>query len=332
MSHIAILGAGSWGTAVAIHLSHNGHNVCLWSYDSEHIKLMQLSRINERYLPQTSFPPNLILSDNLEQCVNQARYVIIAVPSHAFSSVLHQMPKPKYGLAWLTKGVDPDTNQLLSNIVANKWGTNFNIAMISGPSFAKEVAKQLPTALVVASNNQSYAKELRDIIHKNNMRVYLSDDLIGVQCCGAIKNILAIACGISDGLGYGANAQAALITRGLNEMRRFGLHFGSHSHTFIGLAGVGDLVLTCTDNQSRNRRFGMQLGQGVDPKVAQQHIGQVVEGVYNAAQVHQIAEENKLNMPICKSIYNILTGNISSSKAVDNLLKRPPRDSEHEDF
>ena len=329
---IAILGAGSWGTAVALHLAHNGHEVVLWSNDSKQVAAINLNRINQKYLPDNLFPDNLRVSNNLDLCVQTAQYVIIAVPSHAFASIIHKMPKPKNGISWLTKGVDPSSEKFLSQIVTEKWGDSIEMAMITGPSFAKEVAKQLPTTLVIASNCINYSQQLRNIIHHSNMRVYLSDDLLGVQCCGAIKNILAIACGISDGLGYGSNAKAALITRGLNEMRSFGLYFGAHPHTFTGLAGVGDLVLTCTDNQSRNRRLGLLLGAGVEINLAQEQIGQVVEGIFNSKQIYNIATKNQIYMPISEIVHKILNQEISPSQAVDSLLKRPPRNSEYNSY
>ncbi|HAT8180087.1 TPA: NAD(P)H-dependent glycerol-3-phosphate dehydrogenase [Legionella pneumophila] len=323
---IAMLGAGSWGTAVAIHLAKIGHKTLLWSHNPQHVALMAKQHSNPAYLPDILFPENLIPSDNLIQCVQTADYVIIAVPSHAFAELINKIPKPTQGLAWLTKGVDPGSHQLLSQLVAGRFGFNFPIAVISGPSFAKEVARFLPTALTLASNNMSYQKKMHELFHHDNIRVYLSDDLIGVQLCGAVKNILAIACGISDGLGYGANAKAALITRGLAEMTRLGLSMGARQDTFLGLAGVGDLVLTCTDDQSRNRRFGLLLGRAVPIPEAEHQIGQVVEGKHNAAQVCAIANKNKVEMPICEQINALLHGIVHAQQAVNNLMSRPAKE------
>lgn len=323
---IALLGAGSWGTAVAIHLSQIGHRVLLWAHKPEHVALMLEKKSNPRYLPEITFPDSLTPMDDLAQCTREADYVIIAVPSHAFAELLNKIEKPKHGLAWITKGIDPHNHQLLSQLVAERFGSSFPVAMISGPSFAKEVARFLPTALTLAGNNLTYQKEIQTLLHHNNIRVYLSDDLIGIQICGAVKNVLAIGCGISDGLGYGANAKAALITRGLAEMRRLGLSLGAQAETFLGLAGVGDLVLTCTDDQSRNRRFGLLLGQNVGIKEAEEQIGQVVEGKSNAAQVCALAKTNQIEMPICEQINALLQGTISAKQAVLNLMSRPPRD------
>ena len=323
---IAILGAGSWGTAVAIHLATIGHHVMLWGHNPQHVTNMTKERCNLHYLPDAHFPPTLLPVASLDDCVEQASQVIIAVPSHAFASLLEQLKKPVQGLSWLTKGIDPASHMLLSQLIAKKWGESYPIAVISGPSFAREVAHLLPTALVLAGNNPSFLKSMHAILHHGNMRVYMTDDIIGVQLCGAVKNILAIACGISDGLNYGANAKAALITRGLAEMSRLGTRLGARQETFMGLAGIGDLVLTCTDNQSRNRRFGLQIGQGTSLAEAEKNIGQVVEGIHNAAQICWLAKKYTIEMPICEEVNAVLQKNIHPKQAVINLMSRPPRD------
>ncbi len=323
---IAMLGAGSWGTAVAIHLANARHRVLLWGHNPQHVALMATKRSNPDYLPDIQFPHQLMPIADLNQCVNEADYVIIAVPSHAFAQLLTQIKSSPKGLAWLTKGVDPVTHDLLSELVAKRFGSELPAAIISGPSFAKEVARSLPTALTVASNNPDYQKNLHKLFHHDNIRVYLSDDLIGVQLCGAIKNILAIACGISDGLGYGSNAKAALITRGLAEMSRLGLSMGARQETFSGLAGVGDLVLTCTDDQSRNRRFGLFLGNNISIKEAEKQVGQVVEGKHNAAQICAIAKTHQIEMPICEQINALLQGKVNARQAVVNLMSRPAKE------
>lgn len=324
---IAILGAGSWGTAVALHLANCGHQVMLWGHNPQHVLDIQREGANTRYLPDCVFPPSLNAVINLEECLEKASTIIIAVPSHAFSALLQQLPKaPQQGLAWLTKGLDPTTNSLLSQLVFDRWGNDFPVAIISGPSFAKEVARFLPTALTLASNNPSFQQTLRHYFHNKNLRVYLSNDLIGIQLCGAVKNVLAIACGISDGLGFGSNAKAALITRGLAEMSRLGAALGAKEDSFIGLAGIGDLVLTCTDDQSRNRRFGLQLGRGISLLDAEKHIGQVVEGKYNAAQICKLAHQTHIEMPICSQVHHLLQGLVTPEQAVSNLMNRASRD------
>lgn len=325
---IAILGAGSWGTAVAIHLAKMGHRVLLWGHNPQQVDLMAEQNANLLYLPNTKFPTNLFPTTDLSQCIREADYVFIAVPSHAFAELLNKIDKPVAGLAWLTKGVDPLTHQLLNELVAQRFGADYPVAVISGPSFAKEVALSLPTAFTLASNNETYQHIIQQLLHGQNIRVYLSRDLIGVQLCGAIKNILAIACGISDGLGYGANAKAALITRGLAEMTRLGLSMGANQDTFSGLAGIGDLVLTCTDDQSRNRRFGLLLGRGSTIEVAEQQIGQVVEGKHNAAQICAIAKAHGVEMPICEQINDLLHSKVSATEAVQLLMNRPAKKRE----
>lgn len=323
---IALLGAGSWGTAVAIHLAKIGHRVLLWGHNPQHVALMAEEHSNPRFLPELKFPETLIPTSDLNQCIQEAEQVIIAVPSHAFAEVLAKMTQPAHGLTWLTKGVDPDTHQLLGELVSNRFGSSFPAAVVSGPSFAKEVAHFLPTAVTLAGNNPDYQKSIHQLLHHDNFRVYLSDDFIGVQLCGAVKNVLAIGCGISDGLGYGANAKTALITRGLAEMSRLGLSLGAKQETFIGLAGVGDLVLTCTDDQSRNRRFGLLLGHGVSIDDAEEQIGQVVEGKHNAAQICAIAKQHQIEMPICEQVNSLLQGKINAKQAVYNLMSRPARE------
>lgn len=325
-SSVAILGAGSWGTAVAIHIAKNGHDVFLWSKDLSHNTAMRKDRSNDQYLPGSSFPESLHIYDNLGDAVQAAQNTVIAVPSHAFREVLEAIEKPIRSLAWITKGIDPDTNQLLSKVVAEKYGEKFPMAMISGPSFAKEVAKGMPTAITIAGNDHPLQMRLHTLLHHHHLRAYLSDDFIGVQLCGAMKNVLAIACGISDGMGYGANAKAALITRGLAEMHRLGKSIGASDQTFMGLAGMGDLVLTCTDDQSRNRRFGLKVGKGMSVDQALKEIQQVVEGKHNAKQVCTLAASMNVEVPICSQVYALVTERLRVEEAVEELFNRPPKD------
>lgn len=319
-----MLGAGSWGTAVAVHLAHAGHHVLLWGHHSQSMHDMAHARCNARYLPNIVFPPTLTPTPSLTACLEGADYLFVAVPSHAFAEVLDTLPKPSQGLAWLTKGIHPTNHKLLSELVAEKWGQHYPVAVLTGPSFASEVALGLPTAVTLVSNNPSYQRRLHELLHHKTFRVYLSDDLIGAQVCGAIKNVLAIACGISDGLANGANAKAALITRGLAEMSRLGQCMGARQETFMGLAGVGDLVLTCTDDQSRNRRFGLHIGQGASVVEAETAVKQVVEGKYNAAQVCALAEQFNVDMPICHQVHAILQERLQVKQAFVNLMNRPP--------
>jgi glycerol-3-phosphate dehydrogenase (NAD(P)+) len=321
MAQIAILGAGSWGSAVAISLAHQGHEVWLWARDAAQVQTMQSQRENQTYLPGIVFPKSLAVTSDLNFCL-QSDNILIGVPSHAFAELLNQFPHPPKNLAWLTKGVEAKTHQLLSEIVAQKFG-QIPMAMISGPSFAKEVAQSKPTALVVAANQAPFAKHWQQLLHAGPTRVYTSEDIIGVQVCGAVKNVLAIACGISDGLEYGANSRAALITRGLAEMQALGQALGGKTESFYGLAGLGDLVLTCTDNQSRNRRFGLLIGQGKDKVAACASIQQVVEGLDNVAQVHALATKHQLELPITAAVYQILYQGKPAQQAAEMLLSRP---------
>lgn len=325
-STVAVLGAGSWGTAVAIHLARHHQRVLLWSARQTAIQAMTAQQMNQTYLPNITFPPTLIPVSDLTQAVKEADDVIIALPSQAFAEFIATMPKPAHGLCWLTKGLDPTTNDVLSHTVRARWGEELPVAVISGPSFAKEVAKGLPTALVLAGNHAAYLQKIQQRLHHQSMRVYISDDLMGVQLAGAVKNVLAIACGISDGLAFGANARAALITRGLAEMSRLGLAYGARQETFMGLAGLGDLVLTCTDNQSRNRRFGLLLGEEMAIDVAEARIGQVVEGKHNAMQVAALAARFHIELPICSAVLAIIERRITPEEAVKRLMNRPPKE------
>ena len=323
INKLAVLGAGSWGTAIAILLARNNVSTCLWGRSG--IELMQKQRCNQRYLPDRKFPSNLNLASDLKQAIHHIKDIIIAVPSHAFESLLKQL-QPLIAddarIAWI-KGLHPESNQCLDKIVQQYLGDR-SMAILSGPSFAKEVADNQPTAVSLASNSKSFANDLIDCLHQPNFRVYFTDDMIGVQLCGAMKNVLAIATGVSDGLGFGANAGAGLITRGLSEMTQLGLAMGGKSETFAGLAGVGDLILTCTDNQSRNRRFGLAIGQGQSIKQAEQAIGQVVEGIHNVAQIHSLAKQYQLDLPICENVYEVIAKGKMAKQAVADLLAREP--------
>lgn len=319
---IAVLGAGSWGTAVALALAHQGHDVLLWARDPQHAAEIQIKRCNDKYLPDVQFPKNLQATSSLHAALIYPN-ILIAVPSHAFLELLAQIPAlPRRGIAWLTKGLEPKSHRLFSDIILEKYG-NTSMAIISGPSFAKEVAAQKPTALVVAGNASDWNIHWQKLLHSSITRVYISSDLLGVQLCGAIKNVLAIACGISDGLEYGANSRAALITRGVAEMLALGLAMGAETSTFYGLAGLGDLVLTCTDNQSRNRRFGVLIGKNYNIEQACQEIKQVVEGLHNAKQVASLARDHHVDMPITHAVEQILSGELTPKQASNQLLARP---------
>lgn len=328
---IAVLGAGSWGTALALLLSRNGAGVRLWGMPEE-VAALQRDGENSRYLPGLPFPDNLIPTADLSATVAGADELLVAVPSHAFRSVLEQTA-PLLGqntsVSWATKGLESGSARLLSVVAAELLGEKRPIGVISGPTFAGEVGRGLPTAVTVASTNEEHAKRLADYLHSDCFRAYTSDDVVGVQVGGAVKNIMAIGAGIADGLGFGANTRAALITRGLAEIMRLGLALGGKEETFMGLAGLGDLTLTCTDNQSRNRRMGLALAKGMTIEEAREEIGQEVEGVGTAREVFEKSRELGIEMPITEQIYRVLYEGLSPKEAVNNLLQRRQK-AEHE--
>ena len=322
---IAVLGAGSWGTALAIHLSQNGVHTTLWSHRSEHAKEMSEARANMAYLPGVRFPAGLKMSASLEQAIHGVQDILLVVPSHAFRATLCTLAPfrlPHQRIIWGTKGFEVGTHKLLHQIVAEELGSETPAAVISGPTFAKEVAAGLPTAVTVASMQDDFADDLAQTLHSETFRAYTSQDIVGVEVGGAVKNVLAIAAGIGDGLGFGANTRSALITRGLVEVMRLGVTLGAERETFMGLAGLGDLVLTCTDDQSRNRRMGLALGRGQSMEQALIEIAQVVEGVATAKEVHQLAKSLGVDMPITEEVYNVLHKGKPAKQAVHDLFMR----------
>ncbi|MDX7986403.1 NAD(P)H-dependent glycerol-3-phosphate dehydrogenase [Xenorhabdus sp. 12] len=327
---MTVIGAGSYGTALAITLARNGYDVVLWGHNPEHIDSLQQARCNQAFLPDVSFPDSLRLEADLENAVSASRNILIVVPSHVFGDVLQKIqPHLQHDsrIVWATKGLEAETGRLLQDVAREILGNEIPLAVVSGPTFAKELAAGLPTAIAVSATTPEFAEELQQLFHcGKSFRVYKNPDFIGVQLGGAIKNVIAIGAGISDGMGFGANARTALITRGLAEMSRLGVALGADPSTFMGMAGLGDLVLTCTDNQSRNRRFGMMLGQGINVDDAQREIGQVVEGYRNTKEVRALAESVSVEMPITEQIYQILYCNKNVIEAAQALLGRATRD------
>lgn len=322
---IAVIGAGSWGTALAILLARNGQPTGLWSWDPEHVAAMRTARCNEAFLSGHTFPAGLAPTEDLAALVFGVRDVLLAVPSHAFRDVLERLAsslRKEARLAWATKGFEPGTGLLLHEVVQQVLVRRVPMGAISGPTFAGEVARGLPTAVTVATTDAPFAAGLTQRFHSERFRVYTSEDIVGVQVGGAVKNVLAIAAGIADGLGFGANTRAALITRGLAEIIRLGVALGGERETLMGLAGLGDLVLTCTDDQSRNRRLGLALGGGQSVEQALQSIGQVVEGVHTTAEVVRLARNLAIEMPITYQVHRVLSRLCSPRKAVDALLAR----------
>jgi glycerol-3-phosphate dehydrogenase (NAD(P)+) len=322
---IAILGAGSWGTALAILAARNGCQTLLWGHNPEHMLALATDRQNIRYLPNLPFPDNLQVTSELSDVATFSNLILICVPSHAFKKTLISL-KPYSSIdiqiAWASKGFNPDDGCLLHEIVAEIFTEQTPAAILSGPTFAREVAANLPTALTIASAQPDFAKQLSTILHGGLFRIYTSSDVIGVEVGGAVKNVLAIAAGIADGLGFGANTRAALITRGLNEIIRLGVVLGGKQETFMGLAGLGDLILTCTDNQSRNRRFGLALGLGKNRNDAIQEIGQEIEGISAARETFLLAKKYGIEMPITEQTYKVLYEDLAPLTAVQNLLSR----------
>ena len=325
---IAVLGAGSWGTALAVLIARNGYHTLLWGHDAARQARLAHERENARYLPGVRFPDTLLIREDLLETAEEAAHLLVVVPSHAFRATLEAL-KPRLPaeaiVAWATKGLEPATGRLLSQVAAEVLDGGRALGVISGPTFAKEVAQGLPTAVTVAANDSATAEAIAAWLRSDRVRVYTSTDLVGVELGGAIKNVLAIATGISDGLGLGANARAALITRGLAEMRRLTEALGGKSETVMGLAGIGDLVLTCTDNQSRNRQVGLALGKGRKLQVTLAEIGQVAEGVATAREVHQLAQRMQVDMPITEQVYRVLFEDVAPQTAVEALLKREVR-------
>jgi glycerol-3-phosphate dehydrogenase (NAD(P)+) len=322
---IAVLGAGSWGTALAILAARNGCQTLLWGHNPEHMLALATDRQNIRYLPNLPFPDNLQVTSALSDVATFSNLILICVPSHAFKKTLISLnpySSSNIQIAWASKGFNPDDGCLLHEIVAEIFTEQTPAAILSGPTFAREVAANLPTALTIASAQPDFAKQLSTILHGGLFRIYTSSDVIGVEVGGAVKNVLAIAAGIADGLGFGANTRAALITRGLNEIIRLGVVLGGKQETFMGLAGLGDLILTCTDNQSRNRRFGLALGLGKNRNDAIQEIGQEIEGISAARETFLLAKKYGIEMPITEQTYKVLYEDLAPLTAVQNLLSR----------
>ncbi|PPD34169.1 MAG: glycerol-3-phosphate dehydrogenase [Methylomonas sp.] len=322
---ITILGAGSWGTALAILAARNGCQTLLWGHKPEHIASLAKDQANTRFLPGLSFPETLKLTDNLAEAGTFSDIILVVVPSHAFKDTLLKLrpcASERAKIAWATKGFNPHDGALLHEIVAEVFSPQTPSAFLSGPSFAREVAADLPTAVTIASTQAEFAQEMADILHSGRFRAYTSQDLIGTEVGGAVKNVLAIATGIADGLGFGANTRSALITRGLTEIIRLGVKLGGKQETFMGLAGLGDLILTSTDNQSRNRRFGLALGQGKDRAAATREIGQEIEGVSAAKETYLLAQKFDIEMPITEQTYKVLYEGLPPLAAVQNLLAR----------
>lgn len=320
---IAILGAGSWGTALALYLGRRGQDVRIWSVDASEITAMQKDKANNRYLPGHALPDSVHPMTDLSQAVKDVDDILMVVPSIGFRDTLTQLksvaPHP-IRVVCATKGLDTKTGRLLSDVAAELLTKQDKFAMLSGPSFAKEVAAGVPSAVVIACKDNAFQDDLVQRFDSPIFRIDRSDDIIGVEVGGVVKNVIAIATGVADGLEMGTNTRSAIITRGLNEIIRFGIALGGQLNTFIGLSGLGDLILTCSDNQSRNHRLGLAIGKGLSVEQAEKEIGQVVEGKRNAELVLALAKKHQINMPICDIVWQIMQGKVNAKEAVMGML------------
>jgi len=324
---MAVIGAGSWGTALAIQLARAGHPARLWGRDPGQMRAMHRARRNQRYLPDAAFPEALEVGEDLQAVVDGVHDVLVVVPSHAFRTTLELVGRHlsrDARVAWATKGFESSSGLLPHQVASDVLGARSG-AVVSGPTFAKEVGAGLPTAMTVASRDAAFAQALASRLSGPNFRAYTQSDIMGVEVGGAVKNVIAIGSGIADGMGFGANTRVALITRGLAEMMRLGVKLGAARETFMGLAGLGDLVLTCTDDQSRNRRLGLALGRGRPMQEAQGAIQQVVEGVFASRAVCAVAERLAVDMPICREIYRVMHEGKPVRDAVHELMGREMR-------
>ena len=329
MDTVLVAGAGSWGTALAMILARNGCRILLWGHRPEHIAALKRDNANTSHFPGVPFPANLIPMDDLSDALSQTSEIIVAVPCVGLRSFLHQVRSHSHGalrVCCSCKGFEPGTGKLSHQVILDVLGVDVPRAALSGPTFAGEVVAGQPSAAVIAASDELFARHLVGRFHSDTFRAYSSGDLIGVEVGGAVKNVLAIAAGVAAGLGFGANTLAALVTRGLSEMSRFGVACGGEMATFMGLAGLGDLLLTCTDNQSRNRRLGLALADGIALKDAYKSVGQVVEGARTAGEVAALAAELGVEMPITQVVTALLRGDYSAAEAVGQLLARAPKE------
>jgi glycerol-3-phosphate dehydrogenase (NAD(P)+) len=325
MRPIVVLGAGSWGTALAIQFARGGGPTVLWGRAEDEPELLARTRRNERYLPGAEFPAALAIEPDLKKAVASGEDIVLAVPSGVLRAMLQEirpMLGPRARIAWASKGFELSTGKLPHQVAQEVLGASVPVAVLSGPTFAREVGQGMPTAIAVASPDRDFAQDLAERISSGGFRAYTQSDIVGVEIGGAVKNVIAIAAGVSDGLGFGSNSRVFLITRGLAELMRLGVALGAKRETFMGLAGLGDLVLTCTDDQSRNRRFGRALASGKPVEQAIAEIGQVVEGYHAAKAVHAVATKHGVDMPICRHVYEVLHEAVPIRQVVETMLQR----------
>jgi glycerol-3-phosphate dehydrogenase (NAD(P)+) len=321
---IAVIGAGSWGTALSVSLSGNGHTVKIWDVDKEHLNELSENRENKRYLPDVKLPDALQISYSVGEAIEGADVVLFSAPAQHFRSALDgALPylKPEMVLVNVAKGIEQKSLKRLSEIAFEKL-PHARYVVLSGPSHAEEVGRAMPTTLVSASEEQEIAEYIQDVFMSDRLRIYTNSDVTGVELGGALKNIIALGAGISDGMGYGDNAKAALMTRGITEIARLGVKLGANLSTFSGLTGIGDLIVTCTSMHSRNRRCGIMIGEGMKPSEATKKVGMVVEGMYTTEAAFELAQQVGVEMPITEQIYHVINETTAAREAVLSLMSR----------
>ena len=322
---VAVLGAGSWGTALAALIARHGHPTVLWGRDPAVASAIDVRHENPRYLPGIALPAGLRATTSLPDALADAGLVLVVVPSHAFAETLRALAPLRpagAGVAWATKGFEPGSGRFLHEVAGEVLGDGVPLAVVTGPSFAKEVAEGLPTALTVHSDDAGFCQQVADALHGPAFRAYTGNDMRGAELGGAMKNVLAVATGVADGMALGLNARAGLITRGLNEMLRLNIALGGRPETLMGLAGLGDLVLTCTGDLSRNRRLGLALGRGASIADAVREIGQVVESLQTADEVMRLANAHGIELPIAEGVRDVLHGAVTPAEGLARLMAR----------
>ena len=325
---VGVIGAGSWGTALAVTLSRKGYIVKIWDIDREQQKRLKEDRENRKYLPGVVFPETISTVETVKEAVEGSHAVLFSAPAQAFRTAFKnagEYLKKEQVIINVAKGIEQKTLKRMSQ-VAKEIKSGLNYGVLSGPSHAEEVGLRLPTTVAIASEDIEVAEFIQELFITERFRTYVNQDLVGVELGGALKNIIALGAGISDGMGFGDNAKAALMTRGLTEIARLGLALGAKQETFAGLTGVGDLIVTCTSPHSRNRRCGIMIGEGLSPEEATKKVGMVVEGMFTTEAAYQLAESQNIEMPITESIYRVIRGELKAEDAVNMLMTRAKKD------